>query len=147
LEYQRSEYDHYTAGDSGWETWIWYKTYPQCGDALQSIARNEQFPGGWQNVQPNNWAKPTAGGSAGYAGQGGLWYDQARMSSFACGGTCNPMPQRYTGTLSLVEIDKALQTWYVGNPNYKNRPTDGVFVQSNVAERYLDHGKHNTSGN
>jgi len=138
MVYQFSTYNNWPYSD-GYETRIFYKTYPHCGDAFRSIVRNEQFPGGWQGLQANNWAKPSAGGSAGYAGTGGIWFDQARMTTVACTfQPCLPVPRNYNGTLSADAVDQALQTWYFGNTNWVANPTGGVFVQSGLAVRYVD---------
>ena len=135
------EYDKWPGSD-GYETWIHYQTRDRCGNILPSIARNELFPGGWQNAELNNWWKPQAGGAAGYYlqsynGYPAVWWDKARMTSMGCGGqTCFPVPTNYQGGNELV--DGSLQVWYVGSAT----PGSGVPVGSDVARRYTDHGAH-----
>lgn len=135
--------DYYAwGGTDGYETDIYYQTRDRCGYALQSIAINEQFPAGWQNAIPNNWLKPSAGGSRGYAGQtyNGVpyvWFDRAKFTVAACQSQpCNPVPTTYQGGNTLV--DSALQIWYAGSATVGG----GVPVQSNIAQRYTDHGAH-----
>jgi hypothetical protein len=124
--------------NDGYVSYIYYYSYDRFNNLMPSIALNEQF-GTWLNDDPsNNWAKPTAFGVSGYPPDSvsqHYWYDQ--IYHHQCSACIPPVlhPQSpLTGNL----IDKAPQTWRLGSSTVGS----GASVQTNVLQRYQDHGRH-----
>lgn len=116
----------------GYWSYIYYRTYDLFGNAMPSIALNEQF-GAFVNDQANNWAKPTAGGLSQYGGYD--WWDNMYM--YNCS-SCSPPVQNPQNPLTNNRVDHAAQSWRIGSSTVGS----GVLVQNNTHQRYTDHGRH-----
>jgi hypothetical protein len=97
-------------------------------ETFLNIGVMEGFSGRYDNA-PNNWASPTAGGS----------YIQSGLADFVCvAGGFSPHPIPPGNPLGSSLINQISQDWYIGSSS----STSGVHVQSNLQNRYLDHGEH-----
>ncbi len=120
----------------GWRSQIWYSIIDMCNNQLPSIAYNEKF-GAFVNDQDNNWAKPTAAGLGSYPGY--EWFDD--MFFYDCQlPQCRPPVQnpRSYPPPDDGAVDHASQEWRVGT----SQVGFGVWVQTNIHQRYIDHGRH-----
>ena len=121
--------------DAGWnaagfKSTIPYRIRDHCNNPLSSIAVNEQF-GPFVNDTSNNWPKPTPSNTSGFSGPGfsdviGIW------------GSYTPQPLVPQSPLTTTKVDHATQTFRVGS----STSGQGVQVQTNTHQKYLDHGRH-----
>ncbi len=121
--------------DAGWnaagfKSTIPYRIRDHCNYALPSIAVNEQF-GPFINDTSNNWPKPTPVNISGFSGSG--FSDVVGIS-----GSYTPQPLVPQSPLTTTKVDHATQTWRVGS----STSGQGVQVQTNTHQKYLDHGRH-----
>ncbi len=131
--------------EDGWFTALYYNTLDEFGNRMPSVALNEEFstpancPGGAVSYfcpdQSNNWQKPSAYGLAGY-NQQGYWYDQIYVYGWSGWAPAYSGPQK---PLSSSTVDHSVQTWRVGSATVGQ----GVEVQYDTFQRYVDHGRHN----
>jgi len=90
---------------------------------------------------PNDWTPyPQLVGPEGtnfYLSPDGTFFDQISEAGKVMPPTLPPVPG---GPLSIVLVDFGNQTWTVGS----QLANQGVVVQTDVFQRYLDHGAHAT---
>jgi len=118
--------------EDGYMTAYAYHTWDRWGNALPSMAFNEQF-GVVQYDRDNDWPSFEAAGQPGF--DFNTWYDVIFAHD---GQDWNPQPTHPQDPLSDVGITYAPQTWRFGSATVGS----GVAVQTDVLRFYIDHGMH-----
>jgi len=129
-----SDYTVVPTYPTGYRSEIAYTTIEDMyGSPFASIALNESFGTFTDDTTQTGWSAPSQRGIASYSG---TWADI--MSVWCTGIPCaaSPLPVPPQGLNQKVH--HGTQTWRVGS----STPGTGLIIQTNVHQRYTDHGRH-----
>lgn len=117
-------------GTAGFQSLVPYRNLSLFGVVISNIGLNEAFAGQSDDLAGTSWPPYAAGG---YVTSDGTFVDNICAINQK-----NPTSLPPQNPLSTTKIDHTNQFWFIGSINSGS----GVQVQSNILQRYQDHGVH-----
>lgn len=117
-------------GTDGYQSLVFYQIVSFLGVRITNIGVNEIFASTSADYIGNSWPPYVAGG---FISNNGLFADNICAINDV---TPQSLPPQ--SPLGTTMIDHGSQAWFIGSTNSGS----GVEVQSNILQRYQDHGLH-----